>query len=195
MSLLSVSRLKTFSFGMERRSPVVSLQWRERGGSGVLVRVYSVNEFRPTRAKSTCSWTMDNNDIWKKNIVSLMQQSRFAPFRCIPVPLLAYFHVSLLALRMQPQCEAAAGTSANKRGEKIATRRLHPTFLFYTGAYRRLIKRKLLTDLPFDPSLDQQEVIQFTFGSTSLCLAFKYAADVSPLLSFFFFITALPHRL
>lgn len=107
-------------------------------------------------------------------------------FRCIPVPLLAYFHVSLLALRMQPPCEAAAGTSANKRGEKIAERRLHPTFLFYTGAYRRLIKRKLLTDLPFDPSLDQQEVIQFTFGSTSLCLAFKYAADVSPLLSFFF---------
>lgn len=120
---------------------------------------------------------MDNNDIWKKKIVSLMQQSRLLPLlhlgalRCIPFPLLAYFLVSLLALRMQPPCEAAAGTSGNKRGRKIAARRLHPTFLFYTAAYRRLIKRKLLTDLHFDPSLDQQEVIQFTFGSTSLCLA------------------------
>lgn len=82
---------------------------------------------------------------------------------------------------------SSSSPGLDKRGEKIAARRLHPAFLFYTGAYRRLIKRKLLTDLPFDPSLDQQEVIQFTFGSTSLCLAFKYAADISPLLSFFFY--------
>lgn len=85
---------------------------------------------------------------------------------------------------MQPLCEAAAGMSGNKRGKKIAGRRLRPTLLFYTGAYWRLIKRKLLTDLNFDPSLDQQEVIPFTFGSSSLGLVF-HCADVSPLFLFF----------
>lgn len=99
----------------------------------------------------------------------------------------------MLALRMQPPCGAAAGTFSEQEGQEgqenswSAASMQHFSFMLVpAGDSLRGNCRQIFW---LDPSLDQPEVTPSTFGSTSRCLAFRYAAGVPCL---FFLITALP---
>lgn len=141
------------------------------------------------RATATGQWIIMISDKRKLSAwCSGAASFRWGAFRCIPCP---HFHVSLLALRMQPPCEAAAGTFSEQEGQENSwSAAFMQHFSFRLGPAGDSLGGNCWQIFTLIPHLIIQRLLRPRLDLPHVVLLSDML--LMSLVFFFFFITALP---